>query len=97
MHRLLNSLGFAAGPLAVFQAGSEAPISQLIGVESGRRRTEKQPTSRGPKGGVENGPATVRRTPDRLGIHLDMRPRKASPAQTALPAAHFERYNVTII
>jgi hypothetical protein len=34
--------------------------------ESGGRRTEKQPTGRGPKGCVENGPATVQRLPDRL-------------------------------
>src|SRR6516164_2709687 len=35
--------------------------------------------------------------PDRLRIHLDMRPPTASLARTALPAAHFERNDVMII
>jgi len=33
----------------------------------------------------------VRPLPDRLRINLDMRPLSASPARTALPAAHFDR------
>jgi hypothetical protein len=33
----------------------------------------------------------ARRLPDRLRIALDMRPLTASPARTALPAAHFDR------
>src|ERR1700746_86162 len=40
---------------------------------------------RGPEGGVENGPAAVRRPPDRLRIDLDMRPPTASPARTVRP------------
>jgi len=46
---------------------------------------------RGPEGCDENWPAAVRRLPDRLRIALDMRPLTASPARTALPAAHFDR------
>src|SRR5262245_13565629 len=38
----------------------------------------------------ENGPAAVPRPRDRLRIALAMRP-PASPAPTALPAAHFDR------
>ena len=84
------------GQLAVFQGGpsrtdGKAPISGFIRVESGSRRTEKQPTGRGPEGCVENGPAAIRRPPDRLRIDSDMRPPRA------LPAAHFERNDVTII
>jgi hypothetical protein len=37
------------------------------------------------------------RLPDRLRIDSDMRPPTASPARTALPTAHFERNDVTII
>jgi hypothetical protein len=55
------------------------------------------PTGHGPEGCVENGPAAVRRLPDRLRINLDMRPPNASPARTALPAAHFERNDVITI
>ena len=33
----------------------------------------------------------ARRLPDQLRINLDMRPLSASPARTALPAAHFDR------
>ena len=92
MHRLANNGDVAGGQLAVFQGASEAPISESYGSsESGGRRTEKQPTGRGPEGCVENGPAAVRRLPDRLRIDSDMRPPRA------LPTAHFERNDVTII
>jgi len=37
----------------------QAPISGFIRVESGSRRTEKQPTGRGPEGCVENGLAAA--------------------------------------
>src|SRR5713226_5412618 len=52
------------GQLAVFQGGpsrtgGKAPISGFIRVESGSRRTEKQPTGRGPEGCVENGPVAA--------------------------------------
>jgi hypothetical protein len=43
------------------------------------------------QGCVENGPAAVPRLRDQLRIALNMHPLTASPAQTALPAAHFER------
>ena len=67
-------------------------ISESIRKE--RATPEKQPTGRGPEGCVENGPGGgVAR---RLRIGSDMRPPSASPAPTALPAAHFERNAVTI-
>jgi hypothetical protein len=48
----------AARSVGVFQGASEAPISVSYGPsESGGRRTEKQPTGRGPEGCVENGSA----------------------------------------
>ncbi len=47
------------GRLAVFRGASAVPISGFIRVESGSRRTEKQPTGRGPEGCVENGPAAA--------------------------------------
>ena len=43
--------------------------------------------TRGPEGCDENGPAAVAR----LRIDSDMLPPTASPARTALPAAHFDR------
>jgi hypothetical protein len=73
----------APDQLAVFQGASEAPH---IGIDTGRAsNAEKQPTGRDPEGGVENGPAAVRRPPDRLRIDLDMRPPTASPARTVRP------------
>src|SRR6202008_2073927 len=39
----------------------------------------------GTEGGFENGPAAVRRPPDRLRIALDMRPLTAGPARTVRP------------
>jgi len=63
--------------------------SAHLWIDTGRAsNAEKQPTGRGPEGCVENGPATVRRLPDRLHIDLDMRPPR--PAKAG-PAAHFER------
>ncbi|MEY2605830.1 MAG: hypothetical protein QOH31_3646 [Verrucomicrobiota bacterium] len=43
---------------------------------------------------VENGPAAVLLVGYRS--NSDMRPPSASPARSALPAAHFERNDVTI-
>src|SRR6266481_2631166 len=75
-----------------FKARAKRPYLDSYGSsESGGRRTQKQPTGRGPEGCVENGPAAVRRPPDRLRINLDMRPPRA------LPTAHFERNDVIII
>jgi len=92
VHRLAYNGDVAAGQLAVFQGASEAPISEFIRVE---RATQK------------NGqPAAARRVALKMGRRLrcssvridsDMRPPSASPARTALPAAHFERNEVTII
>ena len=86
VYRLLNPLSFAAGQLAVFQGASEVPISVSYGLSEQRG---KQPTGRGPEGCVENGPAAA--FARRLRIVQIMRPLTASPARTALPAAHFER------
>src|SRR5271165_5916501 len=44
---------------------SEAPRSESYGSsESGSRRTEKQPTGRGPEGCVQNGPVPVAEIPE---------------------------------
>jgi hypothetical protein len=95
VYRLAYNGDVSAGQLAVFQGASEAPISGSIRAEPGSCRTEKQPIGRGPKGCVENGVGGC--VARRLCIDLDMRPPTASPARTALPAAHFERNEVIII
>ena len=95
MHRLAYNSDVAAGHLAVFQGASEAPISELIRVERATRKNSQLDAAQ--LGCVENGPAAVPRLRDRLRIDLDMRPLTASPARTALPAAHFERNDITII
>src|SRR5271165_5811397 len=87
VYRLTYNGDVAAGQLAVFQGASEAPISGFIRVERATRKN--RPTGRGPEGCVENGPAAallVGYVSD-----LDMRPPRA------LPAAHFERNDITII
>src|ERR1700736_2489006 len=94
VHRLAHNGDVAAGQLAVFQGGpsrtgGKAPISGFIRVDPSRRRKNSQ-LAAARRGCVENGPAAVRRPLDRLRIDLDMRPLNASPARTALPAAHFE-------
>jgi hypothetical protein len=55
---------------------------------------EKQPTDHGPKGCVENGPAAALLVGY---VSIQICALSASPARTALPAAHFERNDVTII
>ena len=55
-----------------------------------------QPTGRGPEGCIENGPAAALRLVGYVSIE-DMPPLSASPARAALPAAHFERNDSTII
>src|ERR1700751_5285256 len=73
------------GQLAVSRRERRSYLNRYVRSESGGRRTEKQPTGRGPEGCVENGPAAVRRPRDRLRIDLDMRPLTASPARTVRP------------
>ena len=55
---------------------------------------EKQPTGRGPEGCVENGPAATLLVGY---VSIQICALSASPARTALPAAHFERNDITII
>ena len=89
MHRLAYNGDVAAGQWAVFQ-GVERTARAHIWIHTGRAsNAEKQPTGRGPEGCVENGPAAALL----VGYvsNLDMRPPRA------LPAAHFERDDITII
>jgi hypothetical protein len=71
-----------------------ARSTRMIQIWALRSRLEKQPTGRCQKGCVENGSAAALLV---LRIDSDMRPPTASPARTALPAAHFERNDVTSI
>src|SRR5580704_2179326 len=92
VYRLAYNGDVAAGQLAVFQGASEAPISGSIRAE---RATQKN-----------SQPAAARRVSLKMGrrlrcssvtYRLRYAPSTASPARTALPAAHFERNAVTII
>jgi hypothetical protein len=85
VHRRANNGDVAGGQLAVFQGASEAPISESYG--SNERKNSQ--TGPDPEGCVENAPAT--RVARRFHIDSDMRPPRA------LPTAHFERNDVTII
>ena len=69
-----------------FKARAKRPYLSHTGRAS---NAEKQPTGHGPEGCVENGPAAALLVG--LRIDSDMRPPRA------LPAAHFERNDVTII
>ena len=86
VYRLLNPLSFAAGQLAVFQGASEAPISGSIRAERATRKNSQL--------------AAAQRVALKMGRRLRCSsvtyrfryaPSTASPARTALPAAHFER------
>src|ERR1700745_1410876 len=91
VHRLLNPLGFAAGQLAVFQGASEVPISGSIRAERATRKNRQLAAAR------------------RVALKMSRRLRcssvtyrfryaalRASPARTALPAAQFDRKDITI-
>src|ERR1700740_1481537 len=86
VYRLLNPLSFAAGQLAVFQGASEAPISGSIRAARAPRKNRRL--------------AAAQRVALKMGRRLRCSsvtyrfryaPSTASPARTALPAAHFER------
>src|ERR1700739_2633724 len=91
VYRLLNALSFAAGQLAVFQGGpsrtgGKAPISGATRAERATRKNSQR--------------AAAQRVALKMGRRLRCSsvtyrfryaPSTASPARTALPAAHFER------
>jgi hypothetical protein len=91
VHRLAYNGDVAAGQLAVFQGASEVPISDPYGPSEQRG---KKSTGRGPEGCVENGPAAALLVGY---VSIEICALSASPARTALPAAHFERNDITII
>jgi hypothetical protein len=74
-----------------FKARAKCPYLIHTGRAS---NAEKQPTGRGPEGCVENGPAAALLVGY---VSIEMCALSASPARTALPAAHFERNDITII
>ena len=74
-----------------FKARAKRPYLSHTGRAS---NAEKQPTGRGPEGCVENGPAAALLVGY---VSIKICALYASPARTALPAAHFERNDVTII
>src|ERR1700694_4147424 len=103
VYRLAYNGDVAAGQLAVFQGASEAPISGSIRAE---RATQKN-SQRAERATQKNSqPAAARRVALKMGrrlrcssvtYRLRYAPSTASPARTALPTAHFERNDVTII
>jgi hypothetical protein len=92
VHRLANNGDAAGGQLPVFQGTSEGPIPDSYGSSEQRGKTADWPRP----GGLHRKWAGVR-VIRRLRIDSDMHPLTASPARTALPAAHFERNDVIII
>jgi hypothetical protein len=74
-----------------FKARAKRPYLSHTGRAS---NAEKQPTGRGPEGCVENGPAAALLVGY---VSIQICALSASPARTALPTAHFERNDVTII
>jgi len=83
---------FAGGQLAVFQGANERPYLTHTGRVS---NAEKQPTGPGPEGCDENGPAAALLV-GHVSIEICSAP-TASPARTALPAAHFDRNKIHAI
>jgi len=67
-----------------FKARAKCPYLIHTGRAS---NAEKQPTGRGPEGCVENGPAAALLVGY---VSIEICALGASPARTALPAAHFE-------
>jgi hypothetical protein len=74
-----------------FKARAERPYLIHAGRAS---NAEKQPTGHGPEGCVENG---RRLRCSSITYRFRYAPFSASPASTALPTAHFERNDITII
>ena len=92
VYRLAYNGDVAAGQLAVFQGASEAPISGSIGAERATRKNSQL--------------AAAWRVALKMGRRLRCSsvtyrfryaPSTASPARTALPTAHFQRNDITII
>jgi len=109
VYRLTYNDDVAAGQLAVFQDASEAPLSGFIRVERATRKNSQPAAAR--RVALKMGrrlrcssvtsrtslrAAEANQTATSLKLVRDA-PSTASPARTALPAAHFERNAVTII
>jgi hypothetical protein len=95
VYRLANNDDVAGGQLAVFQRAFNARAKRPYLSHTGRAsNAEKQPTGPGPEGCVENRPAAALLVGH---VSIQICALSASPARTALPAAHFERNDVTII
>src|SRR5271157_3072411 len=97
VYRLAYNGDVAAGQLAVFQGGpsrtgGKAPISGFIRVERATRKNSQLAVAR--RVALKMG-----RQPRCSSVTYRLRyaPSTASPARTALPAAHFERNNITTI
>src|ERR1700726_745965 len=89
---LRNNMYFAGGQLVFFKTRTKCPYLNHTGRES---NAEKQPTGPGPEGCDENGPAAALLV-DHVSIQIGSAP-TASPARTALPAAHFDRNKIHAI
>jgi hypothetical protein len=83
----------AAGQLAVFQGASEVPISEFIRAERATWKNSQLAAAHGVA--LKMGPAATLLV-SCVSIQICAL-FTASPARTALPAAHFERNDVIII
>jgi|SRR5271166_858655 len=112
VYRLAHNIDVAAGQLAVFQGGpsrtgGKAPIFEFIRVERATRKNSQLAAAR--RVALKMGqrlrcssvtsrtifvPAGETRSERKM---LRDAPSTASPARTALPTAHFERNDITII
>jgi hypothetical protein len=98
VRRLAYNGDVAAGQLAVFQGGpsrtggSEAPISGFIRIERATRKNSRLAATR--RGALKMG---RRLRCSSVTYRSRYAPSVASPAQIALPTAHFERNDVIIL
>src|ERR1700737_3810471 len=97
VYRLAYNGDVAAGQLAVFQGASEAPVSGSIRAERATRKNSQPAAARRVALKMGQRPRCSSVTSRTIFTLLLMWASTASPARTALPAAHFERNDVTII
>ena len=94
MHRLAYNSDVAAGQLAVFQGASEAPYLDRYGPSPAAAGRKNSQLAAAQRVALKMGRRRIAR---RVTYRSRYAPSTASPARTALPAAHFERNDITTL